>query len=234
MKTLENSNSEGAPQGIVMSADKNDDKKKDEAKYSPSHIEVKGRNSEVDMPEELEKIQAEEAAARKDQPKKKPKRMPGEPRAKTLTGEELKKFIRGEVTLAQLEGISREQLYDFAELGYTMFKSGKLEDASKIFEGLVTYNPYDAYFHSALGAIYQKQKRYDDSIRQYDLAIKFNPQDTCSFANRGETFLMLGRLQEAAQDFQKAIELDPDEKDPWAMRARALVLAVTNALKGQE
>lgn len=190
----------------------------------------KGSGKKASLPAELAALQDAEAIERQKNPRPKVKKQPGAP-GKDVSLEEIQKFVRGEITLAQLEGLTRDQLYDFAELGYTMFKSGKLDDACKVFEGLVTYNPYDAYFHSALGAIYQKQKRYEDAIRQYDLALKFNPQDCCSHTNRGETFLLLGRLKEAAEDFQRSIQLDPQEKDPWAMRARALVIAVTQALE---
>lgn len=195
-----------------------------------------GKAGKSVMPDELLALQQKEAEARRSAgvtaKAKKPlaKATAQAVPAKEITLEEIRKFVRGEMTLAQLEGLSRDQLYDFAEMGYTMFKSGKVEDACKVFEGLVTYNPYDAYFHSALGAIYQKMKRYEEAIRQYNLALKFNPYDTCSLTNRGETYLTLGRLQEAADDFKKSIEQDPEGKDPWGMRARALVLAVTNAL----
>ena len=192
----------------------------------------KGKGKTPELPREIMALQKKEAEARKGN-KAKSSEGQGPLPAKEITIEDIKKFVRGEITLAQLEGVSRDQLYDFAELGYTMFKSGKLDDAQIVFEGLVTYNPYDSYFHSALGAIYQKQKKYDEALRQYDLAIKFNSQDTCSYTNRGETYLTLGRLKEAAKDFQKAIALDPDERDPWSMRSRALVIAVTNALKDQ-
>jgi len=147
-----------------------------------------------------------------------------------VTLEKMRKFVRGEITLAQLENMSREKLYDFAELGYSLFQSGKLEEATRIFEGLVTYNPYDAYFHSALGAIYQKQKLYDQAIKQYDLAIKLNPKDICSLTNRGETYLILGKIKEAAADLKVAVSLDPQQKDPWAMRSRALITAIQSAL----
>ena len=196
-----------------------------------------GAKSGAQLPAELRALQEQERSTRKEGSVtafKSKKRDAAQKPSKEITLDDIRKFVRGEITLAQLEGLSRDQLYDFAEMGYTMFKSGKLDDACKVFEGLVTYNPYDGYFHSALGAIYQKQKRYEDAIRQYNLALKFNPHDTCSLTNRGETFLTLGRLQEAADDFKKAIDNDPDEKDPWSMRSRALVIAVTNALKGRE
>jgi len=147
-----------------------------------------------------------------------------------VTLEKMRKFVRGEITLAQLENMSREKLYDFAELGYSLFQSGKLEEATRIFEGLVTYNPYDAYFHSALGAIYQKQKMYEQALKQYDLAIKLNPKDICSLTNRGETYLTLGKIKEAANDLKIAVSLDPQQKDPWAMRSRALITAIQSAL----
>jgi len=193
---------------------------------------ISHRFTDMEIPPEVLALQEREAAERKAGGQKPEVNIKGgrPVTGKEVTPEELKKFIRGEITLAQLEGFSREQLYYFAELGYTMFKSGRLDEACKIFEGLVMYNPYDGYFHSALGAIYQKLKRYEEAIKQYDLAVRFNPKDTCSYTNRGETYLLLGNLNEAQSNFKKAIDLDPEQKDPWSQRSRALVIAVNNAL----
>ncbi len=141
---------------------------------------------------------------------------------------EVAKFVRGEITLAQLEWRGRDLLYDFAEEAYALFSAGKVADAIPVWEALVTYNPYDAYFHSALGACYQRQKHFDEAITQYTLAIKFDPRAITALANRGETFMLLGRKTEAANDFRAAIDLDPNMKDEWAMRAREYLPRVSD------
>lgn len=62
-------------------------------------------------------------------------------------------FLTGDLTLAQIEGPTAEDLYQVADLGYDLAAEGKLEDARGIPEGLYCYNPFDAYFHAALGSM---------------------------------------------------------------------------------
>ncbi len=152
--------------------------------------------------------------------------------------EAIKGFILGDITLAQLEGISAEEMYQVADMGYDLFEEGKLEDARKIFEGLYTYNPMDAYFHSVLGSIYQKQEKFEDAIRHYTSAVELYSEDITAWTNLGETQMQhaaalqsAGKSEEAAVAFSNAVEClgyaveqagDDDENDS-ALRARALI-----------
>lgn len=152
--------------------------------------------------------------------------------------EAIKGFILGDITLAQLEGISAEEMYQVADMGYDLFEEGKLEDARKIFEGLYTYNPMDAYFHSVLGSIYQKQEKFEDAIRHYTSAVELYNEDITAWTNLGETQMQhaaalqsAGKSEEAAEAFSNAVEClgyaveqagDDDENDS-ALRARALI-----------
>jgi len=152
-------------------------------------------------------------------------------------------FLVGDITLAQLEGISAEEMYSIADTGYDLFEAGKLEDAKKIFEGLACYNPMDAYFHSVLGSIYQKEENFEEATKQYRGAVELYPEDISSWTNLGETlFVWAGRLQTAG-DTEKAVEAfeasvvaltqaieraPQDEENDSALRARALVSVATS------
>ena len=59
-------------------------------------------------------------------------------RPNNITSEKLEQWIKGEITWAQVEGITMDQAYAFAELGYQLFEQGRYEDAQQIFEGLVS------------------------------------------------------------------------------------------------
>lgn len=145
------------------------------------------------------------------------------PAAMRLGDGQVERFVRGEITLAQLEGRSRDELLDHAETGYAAFRADDMDTARAVFEGLVSYDPYVAYFHSALGTVYQRAGRLDEALRQYELALKFHPHDTAALVNRGEVLLGLGRRAEALEHLQRAIACDPERKDPWALRARWLL-----------
>lgn len=151
-------------------------------------------------------------------------------------------FLEGDLTLAQLEGFTLEELYAIANLGYDLMLEGKLDDARKIFEGLVAYNPHDPYFHSALGSALQKLERFDEAVEQYRMATDLNPNDISALANLGEIRLQQsGALQnsgstkdavrafeEAVGFLKKAVELDRDNANPSAKRARALLIVTAS------
>ena len=148
----------------------------------------------------------------------------------TFSPDRVEKFIMGELTLGQLYGITIEEAYSIAEMGYTMMEQGRLKNAQTVFEGLIISNPYDGYFHAVLGAIYQKQNMVDGAIEEYTLALGLDPANVEAYVNRGELLIAKGNFVQAAGDFKKAIDLDPDAENPAANRARARASVVAAAL----
>ncbi len=148
-----------------------------------------------------------------------------------LTLDKIVRYVRGEITLAELEGIDEGQLYTIAEIGYVLMEEGKLEEARKIYEGLIELSPNESYFHSVLGAIYQRLNNNEKALNEYDRAISLNPDDIPSIVNSAEILLHTGKLLESSERLKKAIFLDKSGNDPWAMRARALVAIIGNILK---
>lgn len=148
----------------------------------------------------------------------------------TMSPDRVEKFIMGELTLGQLYGITIEEAYSIAEMGYTMMEQGRLKDAQTVFQGLVISNPYDGYFHAVLGSIYQKLGMVDGAIEEYTLALGLDPGNVEAYVNRGELLISKGNFVDAAADFNRAIDLDPDGENPVANRARALASIVTAAL----
>ena len=143
---------------------------------------------------------------------------------------DLEEFINGDSTWADVQGIPQQMLLDVAERGYLKFKGGRLKDAEIIFKGLSILDHKTAYYHTALGAIYQKQENYLDALAEYTVAVELDPEDTTAYVNRGEIYYLLGLEEEPLQDFESAIKLDPDGKDPWANRARFLKKQVLEEL----
>lgn len=145
--------------------------------------------------------------------------------------ENFAKFMRGEMTWAQLEGMTMEQAYAIAEFGYSMYQQGKYRDAQKMFEGLSVGNPYDPYFHAMLGAIYTKLDQHEEAVQEFCIALELDPSDIHSLVNRGELLLQHGEFEHAMEDLRAAIEMDPEGENPASLRARALAAATANAIK---
>ncbi len=150
--------------------------------------------------------------------------------------ESVKAFLLGDLTLAQLEGVTADQLYSMADIGYDYLMEGRTEVARRIFEGLNGYNPMDPYFHSVLGSIYQRTGDHDRAILHYESAVQLYPHEIIWWTNLGETLLVKGNLlrhagksdeasallARAREALQKAMRLDPAGRNPSALRARVL------------
>jgi Flp pilus assembly protein TadD len=149
----------------------------------------------------------------------------------TFSPDQVEKWVFGEATMGQLYGITIEEAYSIAELGYTFAEQGRLNDAQTVFLGLVVSNPYDPYFHSMLGSIFQKQENLDGAIEEYSIAIALDPANVEAYANRGELLMRKGAFEQAAKDFKNAVELDPHEQNPSVNRARVLATVTASALQ---
>ncbi|MBK6686543.1 MAG: tetratricopeptide repeat protein [Deltaproteobacteria bacterium] len=133
----------------------------------------------------------------------------------------VRRFLSGQITLGQLEEISKDEQYQMAKSGHRLLRQGKLDKAEKIFRGLLSLDPRDAYFHLALGSCAQRRGDAVAAEASYTASLKINPYSAHALANRGEVRLLLGRLVEGAQDLVGALEQDPELKLPPSRRAQA-------------
>lgn len=144
--------------------------------------------------------------------------------------EMLYRFLEDKTSLAELKGITRRQLYQLAEAGHIKFRHGRIDEAEKIFRGLLVLDHRNAYFHAMMGAIHQKGQRNVEAIVEYSQALRLNRRDVSSLVNRGEIYLRHKNYRRAAEDFRSAILLDPSGLNLWANRARSLVIAIKRSM----
>lgn len=143
----------------------------------------------------------------------------------------LNDFVLGNITLGELEGVTKKVQYEIADRGFKLLSEGKLEQAEKIYKGLITLDPFDSYFHTVLGSIHQRRDLKNEAIEEYSRALKVNPYNATALANRGEIFFQQGRVLEATQDLQAAIECDPECKEPATVRCRVLAMALAKTIE---
>jgi tetratricopeptide (TPR) repeat protein len=149
----------------------------------------------------------------------------------SFTVANLERFITGQITWAELTGLTMQEAYSFAEIAYNLFEQGKYDQAQTIVEGLVIANPYDGYFHGLLGAIYGRKGMFDESRDSYTLSIQLDATNISSYVNRAEIYLQRGDVEKALKDLKKAVELDPKGEKPFGIRARALAVATAEMLE---
>ena len=140
-------------------------------------------------------------------------------------------LLNDKVSLAELKGISRTDLFQLSEAGFTKFKHGRLDEAEKIFKALILLDHRNGYFHAMMGAVHQKLRRPIEAIMEYSQAIKINPKDISCFVNRGELYLRHKNYRKAAEDFRQAILMDMSGANMWANRARSLVIAIKRSME---
>jgi Flp pilus assembly protein TadD len=144
----------------------------------------------------------------------------------TETVSKLKAFARGELTWAEVEGMTFEEAKAIAQVGCDLAAAGRYEEARVLFEGLVAGNPKDAASRAALGTVYQKLGRLQDAITEYSAALERDPRNPVALVNRGELYLRQGERQ-GFTDIANAVEADPNGDTSAGRRARALVKAIT-------
>jgi len=137
--------------------------------------------------------------------------------------QKLKQFITGAITLGELEGIDKETQYKIAKSGHTYLSEGKLKKAKQIYEGLLALDPYDAYFHTALGSVAYQSKELESAMTSFNKAIEINPFFSTALTHRGEIRLSQGDTNGAIDDLIKAVDADPKSEQPATQRARALI-----------
>lgn len=144
----------------------------------------------------------------------------------TETVQKLKAFARGEMTWAEVEGMTFEEAKAIAQVGCDLAAAGRLEEARILFEGLVEGNPLDSAARAALGTVYQKLGRAEDALKEYSAALEFDPTNPVALVNRGELYLRQGDKR-GFTDVANAVEADPNGETSAGRRARALVKAIT-------
>ena len=136
-----------------------------------------------------------------------------------------KKWVAGEATWAEVEGMTFEQASAVARIGCDLAAAGRLEEARVVFEGLVAMNPKDAAARSALGTVFQKLKRTEEALAEYTEALLLDPQNPVALTNRGELRLRSGD-ERGCLDLADAVKADPEGKTPAGRRAVAIAKAV--------
>lgn len=144
---------------------------------------------------------------------------------------EIAEWAKGNRTLGELQGVTKKEQYQMAEVGYRLLTEGKLKEGKEVFFGLVALDPFDAYFLTCLGSAHQQGGEVADAERLYSRALEINPYGVTARAHRGELRALSGRLVEAVDDLARVLKDDPDGKDPATKRAAVLLRTIQTQLQ---
>lgn len=143
-------------------------------------------------------------------------------------------YIKGKRNLAQMFNITPDMLQFMVEQGYNQFKTGRYEDADRVFRVLTFLSWENPSFHAMRGTILQKQKKYGEAVAEYSEAIKINPKDIVSLVNRAEIFLIHGHIPYANHDLDEALQCENAPDPAWLERARGMKEKIAQAITAQK
>lgn len=108
-------------------------------------------------------------------------------------------------TIAQLRGLSREDLEVLYTYGFNMIGSGKLQQAEDIFINLCMIDPLEAKNHYCLGVVRQMQKRWHFAAEDFNRFLAMDATNPEGYLRIGECERALGRHDSARDYFETAL-----------------------------
>ena len=135
------------------------------------------------------------------------------------------KFMRGEVSLADLVGLDDEEIEIIFLTGHYLYNFGKYQESLNVFSVLTLYKPFISRYWRAAGAANQALKNYKEAIVAYDMALTTNLNDVISYTYRGEAKISAGMNDEGVEDLKMAVEIGTTQPfyGQWVNRSRTLL-----------
>ena len=87
--------------------------------------------------------------------------------------EAAKKFMSGS-TIKELKGISNNEMEAVYSLAFNYYRSGKFDEAEKLFDFLALFDHLNAKFWMGVGAVRQVKKNFTGAIQAYAYASFLN------------------------------------------------------------
>jgi tetratricopeptide (TPR) repeat protein len=100
--------------------------------------------------------------------------------------------------------------------GETLFNEGKIEEAIKCFEQVLTDDPNNADAYNNLGVISYALGNAQSAETFLLKTLEINPNHVNALMNIADVYCASGIINEAARYMTKAIELEPKNPDIWA------------------
>ena len=128
------------------------------------------------------------------------------PEAQNLTEETVKlcldvgeQLSQGKVRVRDVLQIPDEHLEMLYAVAYNFYQDNKIEQASKIFVMLCTYDPVESKYWEGLGATLKLLKRYNDAVCVYYILTQLHALKISYYLDLAECFLKMNQPEAAKQ-----------------------------------
>ena len=122
-------------------------------------------------------------------------------------------FIKDGATMKQLKGISNEELEAVYSLAFGYYRTGRFEDAFKLFQFLVLFDHLNAKYWFGLGAVQQAMKDFGNAVVSYGYSSFLNLKNPKPQFHAAECFLALGDRTNALSSLAALDEFCPTDTD---------------------
>jgi len=127
--------------------------------------------------------------------------------------ESVKSLIKDGATLKQLKGVSNEELEAVYSLAFGYYRTGKYDEALKLFQFLVLFDHLNAKFWMGLGAVQQVLKDYQNAVVSYGYCSFLKLDNPKPQLHAAECFLAMGDKRNAASSLEALNEYCPKDTD---------------------
>ncbi len=133
-----------------------------------------------------------------------------------------KKLFQDGATLGELKGVTRRELNAVYQMGLGFYKTGRFDDAEKVFTFLVMFDHLESKYWLALGAVQQVKKQFEKAKAAYVQATTLDLHNPKPQYYAAECFLALGQREDALATIDTLLEYCTGADDVTkAFRAKA-------------
>ena len=152
---------------------------------------------------------------------------------KDTIAEAAEKFATGFATMRELKGITKAEMEAVYSVGFNMYRTGRYDDAEKIFRFLVLFDHLEPKYWMGVGAIQQVRKDYQGAIASYGYASFLDLANPKPQLHAAECFLAMGDKVNAASALLALDKYCPPATTPVGREYRAKA-AELRKLVGEE
>ena len=127
--------------------------------------------------------------------------------------EGIRSLVRDKATLKQIKGVTNDELEAVYSLAFGYYRTGKYDDALKLFKFLVLFDHLNAKFWLGLGAVQQVLKDFQGAVASYGYCSLLKLDDPRPQLHAAECFLAMGDKRNAASSLEALDEYCPRDTD---------------------
>ena len=127
--------------------------------------------------------------------------------------EGIKSLVKDNATLKQAKGVTNGELEAVYSLAFGYYRTGKYDEALKLFQFLVLFDHLNAKFWFGLGATQQAIKDYQGAVASYGYCSFLNLENPKPQYHAAECFLAIGDKRNAASSLEALNEYCPANTD---------------------